>query len=125
MADEEKKEVEEKKGVPKILGQLDKIKEWVDENKGEMGKLKESLGDGHDLVKRFMNACISGKPELAKEALTEFADVNELILNEAELAALGTGPDFMDILSVVWKGVILVAKVAAQVNGLKASFDET
>jgi hypothetical protein len=107
-----------------ILGQLDKIKTWVDENKDDIGKLKESLGDGHDLVKTFMNACISGKPELAKEALTEFADVNELIINEAELAALGTGPDFMDVLSVVWKGVILVAKVAAQVNGLKGALDD-
>lgn len=108
-----------------ILNQIENIKTWVDENKDDLGKLKDSLGEGHDLVKTFMNACISGKPELAKEALTEFADVNELIINEAELAALGTGPDFLDVLSTVWKGVLLVAKVAAQVNGIKKSFDAT
>lgn len=121
MPDEEKKEnapapkKKEKKGLAR---EIDKLKTWVDRHQDDIKTLGENLGEGKDVLRQFVNACLSGKPELAKEALTEFEDVNELILNQAELEALGTGPDIPGLLSVVWKGVSILAKIAGTVGAI-------
>lgn len=98
---------------------IEKIKEWVDLNKETLAKMKTSFGEGKDLVDEFTKALLRGKPEAAIEALTDFEDVNELIINEAALKTLSTGSDAMEVLGVVWKGLVLVAKVAVQVAALK------